>query len=363
MIEYENLKKLNEPFFAEYMTAFRQTMESGWYIMGNELSCFEKEYAQYCETQFCIGVASGLDALILALEAYEFPEGSEVLVPSNTYIATILAIIKAGHKPVLVEPRLDTYNISPVEIRKKITPRTKAIMVVHLYGKLCEMEEIMQIANEHNLVVIEDGAQSHGAKLNGRKSGNLGHIAAHSFYPTKNLGALGDGGAITTNDASIADKLMYLRNYGSKVKYYNDRIGINSRLDEIQAAFLRIKLRKLDEINAHKQTLANIYHSGLSDAVVKPIRTPGYEDVFHIYNIRHEKRDALRDYLLKQEIKTEVHYPVAPHKQKAYAKFFEGQVFPVSEEIHATTLSLPVSYWHTEEQVNAVVKAVNSFVG
>lgn len=361
MIEYENLKKLNAPFFAEYKLAFEKCLDSGWFVLGNEVAEFEKEYAAFCGSKYTIGVASGLDALVLALDAYDFPTGSEIIVPSNTYIATILSIVKAGHKPVLVEPDLATYNISPLEMKKAINSKTKAIIVVHLYGKLCQMDEIMAIANEFNLIVIEDCAQSHGAKHNGISSGNLGHIGAHSFYPTKNLGALGDAGAITTNDPEIEDRLRFLRNYGSKVKYYNDFMGHNSRLDEFQAAFLRIKLRSLDEINKHKQKLASIYHEKLSNNFIKPIVQTDFEDVYHIYNIRHLQRDKIRSYLLEFDIKTEIHYPVPPHKQKAYSNLFVGQSFPISEEIHATTLSLPISFCHSEADVEEVIERLNNF--
>lgn len=361
MIDYENLKKLNEPFFEEYQKAFKQTLESGWYILGKEVESFEQEYANYCGSRYCIGVASGLDALILALEAYEFPSQSEVLVPSNTYIATILAIIKAGLKPVLVEPNPETYNISPEGINNAINSNTKAVIVVHLYGKLCQMDQIMEIAANHGLKVIEDGAQSHGAKLFDKKSGNWGDAAAHSFYPTKNLGALGDAGAITTNDSVLADKLRYLRNYGSKIKYYNDFIGINSRLDELQACFLRIKLRHLDSINLHKRKLAQLYENHLSDRFIKPKVDTEFYDVFHIYAIRHKERDKLRQYLLEHGIKTEIHYPVPPHQQKAYKSLFQSSSYPVSEEIHQTVLSLPISFCHSLEEVSHVSNLINSF--
>lgn len=360
-IEYENLGKLNSPFFEEYKLAFERTLRSGWYVLGSEVSEFEKEYAAYCQSKYCIGVASGLDALILAIEVLDLPPQSEIIVPSNTYIATVLAILKSGHVPVLTEPDLDTYNISINGIKSVFSTKTKAIIAVHLYGKLCPMREIMNFANNNGIFVIEDAAQSHGATHFEIKSGNWGHLAAHSFYPTKNLGALGDGGAITTNSEKWFEKLLYLRNYGSKKKYYNEYIGSNSRLDEIQASFLRVKLKYLDKINLHKRMLARLYNDLLPENVVKPSTSKDGEDVFHIYPIRCNKREMLKSYLLSQSIKTEIHYPIPPHKQNAYRKLFHEKSFPISELIHDQILSLPISLFHTKEDIQRVSAAINTF--
>jgi dTDP-4-amino-4,6-dideoxygalactose transaminase len=361
MIEYENIGKVNAPFAAEYATAFQEVLDSGWYILGNKVKQFESEFATYCGTKHSIGLANGLDALILALKAYDFKPGDEVIVPSNTYIATILAIVHNGLKPVLVEPDITTYNIDPKRISEKITSRTKAILVVHLYGKMCAMDEIMSIANSHGLVVIEDCAQAHGAHLHGKKAGNWGHYGAFSFYPTKNLGALADAGAATTNDDTLALKMSTLRNYGSQKKYYNEVVGYNSRLDEVQAAFLSIKLRRLDDINAHKRELAKMYLEQLNDQFIKPIVQEGYFDVYHIFNIRHPKRDALRDYLLSKDIKTDIHYPVAPIDQQAMKGILDGQDSEIAREIHATTLSLPISFFHKKQEIQTVIDALNAF--
>lgn len=360
MIPYEDLGKLNAPFFAGYQAAFSRFLESGWYVLGEQVRAFEQEWAAYCGTAHAVGVASGLDALTLSLMALELPPQSEVLVPSNTYIATILAILHAGHRPVLVEPDLATYNITAQSIEKHITKRTKAIMVVHLYGKLCDMPPIIDLAKRHGLCVVEDAAQAHGAHICGTKAGAWGHLGAFSFYPTKNLGALGDAGAVTTNDAVLAEKLRSLRNYGSHKKYYNERVGLNSRLDEAQAAFLRIKLQALDKINAHKRKLAQVYQENMGSAFVRPLQQEGFFDVFHIYNIRHSKRDALQSHLEQKGIKTAIHYPVPPHRQQAMQGILQGE-YPVSEEIHATTLSLPISFFHTEENVAYVAKCLNEW--
>lgn len=360
MIEYENLQKVNEKLFDKYQDSFETFIKSGWYVLGNQVNKFEKEFAQFCTTNHCVGLASGLDALILAIDAFDFPEESEIIVPSNTYIATIMAIVRNGFKPVLVEPDINTYNIDSSKIEEKITNNTKAILVVHLYGKACEMDMINQIATKHDLKIIEDCAQAHGAKFKNQKVGSFG-TGCFSFYPTKNLGALGDAGAITCEDESYTNKIKSLRNYGSSTKYYNDVLGYNSRLDEIQAGFLSIKLQVLDEITDHKRKLAKIYLENLNDNFIKPVVHEDYFDVYHIFNIRHEKRDELKEYLLKNNIKTEIHYPVSPNKQKAMNKFIEGS-YPISEEIHATTLSLPISYFHSKEDVLRVCKVANEWL-
>jgi len=360
MIEYENLQKLNNPFLEEYTKSFSDIFNSGWYILGNNVAKFENEFAKYCGTEYCIGLNSGLDALVLAIKALELPEQSEIIVPSNTYIATILAILQNNHIPVLAEPYITTYNISPKEIERKITKKSRAIIAVHLYGKLAEMDKITEIAQKHNLKIIEDAAQAHGAMLNNKKAGNWSDVAAFSFYPTKNLGALGDAGAVTTNSEKIAEKIKALRNYGSHKKYYNKYIGFNSRLDEIQAGFLSVKLKHLEKITEQKRKLARIYHDYLSDKYIKPNIDDRYFDVFHIYNIRHEKRDDLQKYLLNNNVKTEIHYPLPPHKQEAMKGIINGD-FPLSEIIHETTLSLPISFFHTEENILEIVEIMNKF--
>lgn len=360
MIEYENLHKSNSIFFEELKKSFDDTLNSGWFILGKKVEKFEQEFSSYHNEKYCFGVASGLDALLLSLKAFDFERESEVIVPSNTYIATILSILHAGLKPVLVEPDILTYNIDPKKIEESITANTKAIMIVHLYGKSCEMAKIVEICGKYKLRLIEDCAQSHGAKFKGQLTGTFGEFGAFSFYPTKNLGALGDAGAVITNDDSLAIKIKRLRNYGSDVKYYNEVVGYNSRLDEVQAGFLSIKLKWLDEINTHKRKLAQIYLDNLKDDFIKPVVDKNYFDVYHIFNIRHKKRDELKDYLLKNEIKTDIHYPVAPHKQNAMKNILEGS-YPISEEIHNTTLSLPCSFGHTEEEIYQVVEVMNKF--
>ncbi len=360
MIEYESLGKLNRPFFDAYQDSFKKTLESGWYILGNNVKQFEDEFASYCSSKYCVGLASGLDALLLALKAHDFEPNSEVIVPANTYIATILAIMQAGLKPILVEPDIQTYNIDPEKISEKITSKTVAVMVVHLYGRCCEMDKIDALVKKHQLVLIEDCAQAHGSTFKGKLAGSFG-IGAFSFYPTKNLGALGDAGAITTSDETLATNISTLRNYGSKTKYYNEVLGYNSRLDEIQAGFLSIKLKKLNAINAHKNQLAKLYSSELKSDFVKPLNSPDYFHTYHIYNIRHPERDKLKKHLLDNDVKTEIHYPVAPNKQQALKAVLKNQEYPISEEIHATTLSLPISYFHTTEDILRVIEVINNF--
>ncbi len=360
MIEYENLRKANEPFFDEYKRSFSSVLESGWFILGNAVKNFEQEFAAFNSSKYCIGVANGLDALILCLRALDVERGSEVIVPSNTYIATILSILQCGLKPVLVEPDIRTYNIDPRKIEEAITLKTKAVMVVHLYGKSCNMDAITAITKKHNLALIEDCAQSHGAKYKGKMTGTFGY-GAFSFYPTKNLGCLGDGGAVTTDDEEFAKKIKMFRNYGSEKKYYNEVVGYNSRLDEVQAGFLSVKLKHLDEITTYKRKLASLYQTGLKQDFIKPNVHPDFFDVFHIYNVRHEKRDDLKEYLLRNDIKSDIHYPVPPHKQKAMHGILEKSDFPISTEIHSTTLSLPISFGTTEKEVEKVIEVMNKF--
>lgn len=358
---YENLHNLNREFEAKFRDKFNVFLQKGWYVLGNEVQEFEENFAEYCNSKYCVGVANGLDALELALLVFGFPTNSEIIVPSNTYIATILAIINAGHIPILVEPNIGTYNIDENLIEEKITEKTRAILVTHLYGQIAQMDVICAIAQKYGLETIEDCAQAHGATLNGKKAGTFGEIGAFSFYPTKNLGALGDAGAIITNNSIFYEKLKALRNYGSDKKYFNKFIGRNSRLDELQAAFLNVKLPFLNKINAHKRELARLYSNRLTNFVIKPIEIGNSLHVYHIYNIRTHKRDELKQYLLENGIHTEIHYPVSPNQQEGYQKYFANMEFPISEEIHSTTLSLPISYAITRNEVERVIEKVNEF--
>jgi dTDP-4-amino-4,6-dideoxygalactose transaminase len=367
MLPYDSLALSNAPFVSAFERRFSEILKKGWFILGEELRNFEANFAAYCGAKYGVGVGNGLDALILALKALDLPPKSEVIVPAHTYIATILAILHHNLTPILVEPNPRTYNIDPERIEAALSPQTKGILVVHLYGKLCEMDKISEIAKKNGLFLIEDAAQAHGAAWQGKKAGSFGHVAAFSFYPTKNLGALGDGGAVLTSDALLAEKIRVLRNYGSKKKYYNEVIGYNSRLDELQAAFLAIKLEKLDAINAHKRTLANLYLKHLKSDFVLPSVEENYQDVYHIFNIRHPKRDKLREYLLQNQIQTEIHYPIPPHKQKAlrhlpaFAPYQKKGALPLTEQIHQTTLSLPISFAHTPDDIERVIEVLNAF--
>jgi dTDP-4-amino-4,6-dideoxygalactose transaminase len=350
----------------ELDAAHARVMNSGWYILGPEVEAFEREFAACCGVKHCIGVGNGLDALHLILRACGIGAGDEVLVPSNTYIATWLAVSAAGATPVPVEPDERTYNVDPGKIERSITKRTKAIMPVHLYGQPADMDPLMEIAGKYRLRVIEDAAQAHGARYKERKAGKLGDAAGFSFYPTKNLGALGDGGAITTNDDAVADRARVLRNYGSRVKYQNEEKGFNSRLDELQAAFLRVKLKKLDEWNGRRKRTAEIYLGGLRGlpGLVLPY-TPAWADpVWHQFVIRHERRDELRDFLADQGIETLIHYPAPPSSSEAYGDMkFGPNELPVCGDLSATVLSLPMGPHCTQSGSQAVIDAVRAFAG
>ena len=335
---------------------------SGWYILGRELQSFEKAFADYCGVRHCVGVANGLDALTLILKAWDFPADSEVVVPANTYIASILAITQAGYRAVLVEPDPHTMLLDPLRIESAITLRTRAIMVVHLYGKCCDMDAIQPLADRYGLKLIEDAAQAHGATCGGRKAGNLGDAAGFSFYPTKNLGALGDAGAITTSDDELADRLTALRNYGSFRKYYNEYVGYNSRLDELQAAILSAKLPFLEAENNRRRQLAERYLAELDlpDLTLPPAETIA-QDAWHLFVVRHPDRDRLMEHLTRQGIGTTIHYPVPPHQQKAYADW-NSLSLPITEQIHREVLSLPLSPVLRNDEVQRVIEAVNEFI-
>jgi dTDP-4-amino-4,6-dideoxygalactose transaminase len=360
MIEYESLANSNAAYFSELEAAASRVIRSGWYVLGQEVSAFEQEFAQYVGTKHCIGVANGLDALILSIEALNLPKGSDVLVASNTYIATILAILRAGHHPVLVEPVLETFNMDPALLPAALTPNTRAICVTHLFGKACRMDAIGVFAKAHGLKIIEDCAQSHGANLAGKMTGTFGDAGCFSFYPTKNLGAVGDAGAIVTDNDELAERLRHLRNYGSKQKYINEYVGVNSRLDEIQAAMLRVKLKHMDAMTEHKRALANIYFAELPSFVKLPVVNLDEFDVFHIFGIRSSRRNNLKEFLLTHNVKTEIHYPIAPHKQRAMQGVLSGQ-YPIAQELHDTELSLPISYGHTAQDIYEICKTIRKF--
>ena len=354
---------MNEAYEEKFRKAATRVIESGWYVLGEEVEAFEQEYANYCGTNYCVGVSNGLDALKLLLKAYGFGPGDEIIVPSNTQIAPILAISEVGAKPILVEPNLTTFTIDPENVRKKITSRTKAIVVVHLYGRVVDMDPIRQIASEHNVKVIEDSAQAHGAVYNGSRTGSLADASAFSFYPSKNLGAIGDGGAITTNDEVLANKLFALRNYGSPKKYENLYRGYNHRLDEMQAAFLRIKLQDLDNRNEARRKVATTYLREIKNEHIILPEQPANEaeHVWHLFVIRTSKRAELQHFLHAKGIESMIHYPIPPHLQTAY-KEMNNESYPVSEKIHEEVLSLPMSPVQTDEETEAVIQAINDFI-
>lgn len=379
MIKFLDLKRINSRYQNELKEACGRVIDSGWYVLGNEVAEFEREFASYCDAKYCLGVANGLDALILIFRAYIelglIRVGDEVIVPANTYIASILAISENGLIPVLVEPDVNTFNLDPKLIEQAITEKTKAILTVHLYGQVTAVGEIITIAKRHDLKVIEDCAQAHGARYNlqdpreeiidsrriGKKVGSLGDAAGFSFYPGKNLGALGDAGAVTTSDGDLARTITALRNYGSTEKYKNKYKGINSRLDEIQAAMLRVKLRFLDEDIKLRQSVAKIYLEQINNELIE---LPALEDinshVWHLFVIKTSYRDHLAQYLADSGIEVLVHYPTPPHKQKAYS-LWQNNTYPVTELIHKKVLSLPISPVMTASEVQVIVDACNNY--
>lgn len=361
-VPFLDLKALYLELKEELDAAYRRVMESGWYILGEEVAAFEEEFADYCDVKYCIGVGSGLDALHLILRAMDIGAGDEVIVPSNTFIATWLAVSYAGASPVPVEPDETTYNIDPTRIEAAITQKTKAIMPVHLYGQPADMEPILEIADRYQLKVIEDAAQAHGARYKGKRVGGFGNAAGFSFYPGKNLGAFGDGGAVTTNDSIIADKVKSLRNYGSQKKYSHDIKGFNSRLDELQAAFLRVKLRHLDEWNVRRRKIADQYLTELLvyDYLILPQVPPWAEPVWHIFVVRSQERDLLQKHLADCGIQALIHYPVPPHRQGAYQELSHLSL-PVSERIHKEVLSLPMSPAMDATHVQCVWDALEKY--
>lgn len=362
-IPFVSFKPMEQELDQQLRDAFSRVFERSWYIEGVECQNFEKAFADYCGTEFCVGCGNGLDALMLSLKALGIGEGDEVIVPSNTYIATALAVTYVGATPVFVEPILDTFNIDPTKIEEKINEKTKAIMPVHLYGQPADMDPIMEIAGKYNLYVVEDCAQAHGATYKGKKIGTFGDAAGFSFYPGKNLGALGDAGAAVTNKKEIADKIRALGNYGSDYKYHHIYQGNNSRLDELQAAFLSEKLPILDKMNTERRRIADMYLKGITNSkIILPTVIEEVQPVWHIFGIRCEERDALADYLEQQGIATNMHYPIPMHLQGAYKDLgiLEGML-PLAEEISKTELSLPMYYGMKDEEIRYVIEKMNAF--
>lgn len=367
MIKYLELKKITALHGEEIKQAVNDVIESGWYLHSDANSRFESHFAQYIGTRHCIGVGNGLDSLTLILRAYKelgvIAEGDEIIVPANTYIATILAITDNNLKPVLVEPRLDTFQIDDSLIEKAISPRTRAIMIVHLYGRCAYTERIGELCRKYDLKLIEDNAQAHGCSYNGKRTGSLGDAAGHSFYPGKNLGALGDAGSVTTDDDQLADTIRALANYGSRKRYVFDMAGRNSRMDEIQAAVLDVKLKYLDEENSRRRSNALYYIKNISNPYVcVPSESYWRESVFHIFPLMTSQRDRLQSYLKENGVQTDIHYPIPPHLQRAYSQWGRPSL-PVTERIHREELSLPVSQVLTEEECKEVTRLINDFAG
>lgn len=365
MIKFLDLKAINHAHRDELIAACTRVVDSGWYIGGEELRSFEQAFATYCGVRHCVGVANGLDALVLVIRAWKelgyLKDGDEVLVPSNTYIASILAISENGLVPVLVEPDPATFNICPVNAAAAVTQKTRMILPVHLYGRLADMPKIMELARRHRLLVLEDSAQSHGASLDGKKAGSWGDASGFSFYPGKNLGALGDAGAVTTNDETLATTIRALGNYGSHQKYKNIYRGVNSRLDEIQAACLMVKLNYLDSQTEHRKLIAKLYDEEINNtAIVLPARDSGHDNVWHVYTVLSEHRDALQAYLAEQGVQTLIHYPIPPHLQQAYAEL-KDQSLPIATQIHNRILSLPIGPTLSFDEARRVVAACNSY--
>ena len=362
-VPFVSFKPLEKELDSQLRAAFDRVLENSWYIDGKEDKAFEDAFAIYCDTKYCVGCGNGLDALMLALKALDIHEGDEVIVPSNTFIATALAVTYVGATPVFVEPDIRTYNIDPAKIEEKITRKTKAIMPVHLYGLPCDMDPIMAIAKKHGLYVIEDCAQAHGATYKGKVIGSFGDAAGFSFYPGKNLGALGDAGATVTNNEELAKKVRALGSYGSDYKYHHIYKGNNSRLDELQAAFLAAKLPLMDKVNENRRAIADRYMAGITNPKIILPHVPEYAvPVWHLFSVRTEKRDELAQHLADKGISTNKHYPIPMHLQDCYKDLnIPKGALPIAEEISVTQLSLPMFYGMTEEQINYVIDAVNSF--
>lgn len=361
MIKFLDLKKINNRYREEIDSRIKNILDKGWYLQGEENENFTKNFANFCGTKFALGVANGLDALNLIIKAYGFGNGDEIIVPANTYIATILAISENGCIPILVEPDIKTYNINPDSIEEKITSKTKAIMVVHLYGQAVQMEKIWKIAKKYNLKIIEDSAQAHGAIYQENRTGNLGDASGFSFYPGKNLGCMGDGGAVTTNDEELFNKIKAIANYGSDRKYHHIYKGVNSRLDEIQAAVLDIKLKHLGSDNNKRREISKYYRENIKNSkIILPETYDEKSHVWHIFAVRTQNRDEFQKYLTEKGIQTIIHYPTPPHKQGAY-KEWNNLSFPITEEIHNTILSLPISPVMTDSEIEKVVEVVNEF--